>query len=98
MKVLGKSVLIEQILTKKDSPILHIEEKPEDDMVYESEMKVLEIGPECPESPLAVGDVPMIAKWAEPSALKAIEGKPGDYKLIRHLVYSFESVVAIDNP
>lgn len=98
MEVLGKNVLVEQILLKKDSPILHTEEKPENDLVYSQTLKVLEIGPECPETKLKVGDVPVTGKWAEPLHIKLIEGNSGDYKIVRQLVFAFDMIVAIDNP
>lgn len=97
MKVLGKNVLVEETLLKKDSQILHIEEKPENSMVYQRKLKILDLGPECPTDYMKPGDIPVVTNWSEPSFVKVVEGEQGDYKIVRHLIFNYELIIAIDN-
>lgn len=97
MIVLGDFVLIEQTLTKKiNSKIILNDAKPEDDLVYTMELKVLGVGPEVKRE-IEVGDIPVLATYAEPAALKVIEGEGGDKTIIRQAVYKEELIVAVTN-
>lgn len=98
MKVLGDFVLVEQILTKKvNSKIILNDAKPEDELIYTQTLKVIEVGPDVKQE-IKVGDIPILATWAEPVALKVISGKSGDEIITREAVYKGEFIVAIDNP
>lgn len=98
MKPLHQNVLVEETLTKNSSPIImSSDEKPEDENVYTPTLKVLQVGPDVPkECKLKTGDIPCISKWSEPSYMKIVKGKPGDLKIVRHVVYDVKSIVAID--
>lgn len=88
-------VVVEETLTKK-SNILSPNATVEDENVYKSEMKILEVGPKAEDLGFSSGQIPLLAKWAEPAYIKVISGAVGDQTIIRHCVYDAMSIVAID--
>mgnify|MGYP001258066328 CR=1 FL=1 len=94
MRVLGENVLIRQVLKKKVSLVI-TGSKENDENVYESELELLELGPDVKEN-FKKGEKPVIANWAEPVAIKVIKGKTGDAEIIRELVYRVGDIVALD--
>lgn len=99
IKVIGKNVLVEETLTRKSSGIQLLNEDANDENVYTSKMVIIDIGPEGVgfSRNLSIGAKPIIIHYAEPLATVVIEGKAGDEKIVRHLIYSLEHVVGINN-
>jgi len=92
MKVLGKRVLVEEIMIKKTSKIIRIDEK--DPTTFKIDHKVLQIGKEC-ETDLKVGDVPIFGEHTPMNTRKLIEG--GKDKLIFNIIVHIEDIVGIDD-
>lgn len=99
IKVIGNNVLVEETLTKKSNGIQLLNEDASNENVYTSEMVIIDFSPEGVgfSRHLAIGVKPIIIHYAEPLATKVIEGKAGDEKIVRHLIYSLEHIVGIDN-
>lgn len=95
MKVLGDNVLVEQTCTKKPKNLIIGNEKVENEDLYLIKPKVIGIGERVVN--IGIDDIPVLASWAEPIAIKVISGKSGDDTIIRHVVYKSEYIVAIDN-
>ena len=94
MKVLGKRVLIEQTMKKKKSAIL-LPETVSDKERFEFSFKVLQIGPDCPEDTLEIGDNVIFATHMQFIATKVIE-KSEDFMRIHSIVH-YDDIAAVDN-
>ena len=87
--------VVEETLTKK-SNIISPNATAEDDNVYKSDMKILEVGPTAEDLGFSSGQIPLMAKWAEPAYVKVISGAVGDQTIIRHCIFDAMSIVGTD--
>lgn len=99
MKALGNNVLIEQTCTKKQNKIILANQKEDNDNLYLITMRIVGLGegPECKASGLSEGDIPVLATWAEPLALKVTSGKSGDEVIMRQAIFHVGQIIATDN-
>lgn len=97
MNVLGNHVLLREVLTKKVQAIILPGQTEDNKEYYESRKTVQEVGPDASGKGISEGDIPVLASYAEPVAIKVISGKAGDNEIIRELIYVRDYIVAIDN-
>lgn len=93
MKVLGKRVLIEQTLTKKESKIIMAGKNNEDS--FNTSYKVLALGPECPTDEIKIGDIPIFGKYGEPQSIKILE--KSEEKMIAHIIVPYDDIIGIED-
>jgi hypothetical protein len=92
VKVLGRYVLVEQIMKKKDSRIILDTAGSEQDK-FDYSFKVIQKGDKC-ESEIKVGEHPIFEKHVQFQGVKAIEKT--DLGMISILIVHEESIVGID--
>jgi hypothetical protein len=95
MKVLGKKVLIEQTMTKKESKIILMNKDKKDEETFDTTFKVIQMGSECPVGEVAVGDTPIFSKYVDFHGAKVIE-EVKDKKVIIHTIVHFEDIIGIE--
>ena len=94
-KILGNRVLIEQIMTKKESNLILTAKQKEDTENFEIERKVIMVGRGVNKEEIEVGDIPVFGKYAVEDSIKIIS-KTEDV-LVAHLVMHVDNIVGIDN-
>ena len=97
VRVIGRRVLIEQKITEKKSNILdNTGEKGKSQM--ECIETILQIGPECPEGVIAVGEHPVFNNHVQYQAMKQVfkEETKTHVKMTVHVIVYFDDIVAIE--
>ena len=94
MKVLGKRVLIEQKMVKKKSVIIRTNNSKEED-VYDIHFKVLQLGSECPENEIKVGDTPIFGKHTQFNTVKVL--KKTEKEVILNAIIHYDDIEGIDD-
>lgn len=103
MKVVGERVLVEQILTKKQSKIILSEaDKKNKEMGFDAKFTVLQLGSKCPkgEDEIQVGDNPIFSKNVTFEGVKVIEEKKEGGQLVKsvaHVIVHYEDILGADN-
>ena len=95
MRVLGKKIVVEQVMTKKQSKIIRLDKENKEQ--FEVSMKVVQLGPECPvdETSVKVGEIPIISPFAQVYGAKVLE--KSDERMSSHIIYDYDDVVGIDD-
>lgn len=93
-KVLGNRVLVEQIMTKKNSKLLLTPDQQTNPDHFDIERKIIMIGDEVAANRLEIGDIPVFSKYGEADSIKIISKT--DEKMISHLVMHVENIVGLD--
>ena len=98
MKVLGRRVLVEQVMVEKKSSIIIPESqkktgKPEDN--YEVTFSIIQIGNDVPEGLIEVGDKPIFGKYVDFNGVKVIE--KSKEKEVLHVIVGFDDIIGIDD-
>ena len=98
MKALHDNVVVEETLTRKISSSIIVpgQEQEADKTVYEPTYKVIAVGPQAEDKGVSIGDIPVIGTWATAASIKVVSGKAGETTIIRHIVHSVTSIVALD--
>ena len=94
MKVIGKRVLIEQTLTKKQTKII-LSGKSAPEETFDITFKVLQLGEECPQDVINVGDVPIFAKHVDFHGAKVVE-ELKDVKTILHTIVYYDEIIGVE--
>lgn len=94
-RILGNRVLIEQIMTKKESSLILTAKQKEDTENFEIERKVIMVGLGVNEQEIEVGDIPVFGKYAVEDSIKIVSKT--DDVLVAHLVMNVDNIVGIDN-
>ena len=104
MKVVGERVLVEQILTKKQSKIILTESdrNKNKEMGFDAKFTVLQLGNKCPkgEGEIQVGDNPIFSKNVTFEGVKVIEEKKEAGQLVKsvaHVIVHYEDILGADN-
>ena len=98
MKVLGRRVLVEQVMVEKKSSIIIPEAqkksgKPEDN--YEVTFTIIQVGDECPEGNINVGDKPIFGKYVDFNGVKVVE--KSKEKEVLHVIVGYDDIIGIDD-
>lgn len=91
-KVLGNRVLIEQIMTKKESSLLLTDKQKQDTQNFDIERKIIMLGDEV--TTVDLGDIPIFSKYGEPEAVMIIS--KDDDKMVSHIIMSVEDIVGLE--
>lgn len=94
-RILGNRVLIEQIMTKKESNLILTAKQKEDTENFEIERKVIMVGLGVNKEEIEVGDIPVFGKYAVEDSIKIVSKT--DDVLVAHLVMNVDNIVGIDN-
>lgn len=94
-RILGNRVLIEQIMTKKESNLILTAKQKEDTENFETERKVIMVGLGVNKEEIEVGDIPVFGKYAVEDSIKIVSKT--DDVLVAHLVMNVDNIVGIDN-
>ena len=102
MKVVGERVLVEQILTKKQSKIILSGADKNKEMGFDAKFTVLQLGSKCPkgEGEIQVGDNPIFSKNVTFEGVKVIEEKKEGGQLVKsvaHVIVHYEDILGADN-
>ena len=102
MKVVGERVLVEQILTKKQSKIILTGADKNKEMGFDAKFTVLQLGSKCPkgEGEIQVGDNPIFSKNVTFEGVKVIEEKKEGSQLVKsvaHVIVHYEDILGADN-
>ena len=102
MKVVGERVLVEQILTKKQSKIILPGGDKNKEMGFDAKFTVLQLGSKCPrgEGEIQVGDNPIFSKNVTFEGVKVIEEKKEAGQLVKsvaHVIVHYEDILGADN-
>ena len=102
MKVVGERVLVEQILTKKQSKIILPGVDKNKEMGFDAKFTVLQLGSKCPkgEGEIQVGDNPIFSKNVTFEGVKVIEEKKEGGQLVKsvaHVIVHYEDILGADN-
>ena len=92
MKVLGKRILVEEIMTKIERKVILTPGKDKEPDNFEIKRKVIDIGEDV--NTIVVGDIPIFGTYSQPAAIKTIS--KDDKGMIVHCVYDLDNVVAIE--
>ena len=100
MKVVGERVLVEQILTKKQSSLIIT--GSDKNMGFDAKFTVLQLGSKCPkgEGEIQVGDNPIFSKNVTFEGVKVIEEKKEAGQLVKsvaHVIVHYEDILGADN-
>ena len=102
MKVVGERVLVEQILTKKQSKIILPGADKNKEMGFDAKFTVLQLGSKCPkgEGEIQVGDNPIFSKNVTFEGVKVIEEKKEAGQLVKsvaHVIVHYEDILGAEN-
>lgn len=92
VKVLGKRILVEEIMTKIERKVILTPEKDKEPDNFEIKRKVIDIGDDV--HTIAIGDIPIFGTYSKPAAIKTIS--KDDKSVVLHCVYDLDNVVAIE--
>ena len=92
MKVLGKRILVEEIMTKIERKVILTPGKDKEPDNYEIKRKVIDVGEDV--NTIVVGDIPIFGTYSQPAAIKTIS--KDDKGMIVHCVYDLDNVVAVE--
>lgn len=97
-KVLGNRVLVEQIMTKKESSLILTKEQKQDTDNFHMERKIIMLGDEVAKGRLEIGDIPIFGKYAVEESIKIVEkiDTKTEYKMIAHIIMHVENIVGLD--
>ena len=94
MKVLGKRVLIEQKMKEKKSGLI-LPDNASDSDKFDFKFKILQVGDECPEGRINIGDTPVFSQYVQFQGTKLIE--KNDKGMLIHVIVPYDDIIAIDN-
>jgi hypothetical protein len=95
MRVIGKRLLVEQIMTKEVSNIHRLEKAKDENFV--STFKILEIGKECPtDEGVKVGDIPIFSKHVDFHGVNKISQETN--KVVLHVIVYYDDLIGLDDP
>lgn len=94
MRVLGERVLIEQVMTEKQSKII-LPKGAKKEEGFDVTFKVLQVGDEVPAGKMVEGDAPVFSKHVQFDGVKKVEDTAT--KKIMHVIVHYEDIIAIDN-
>lgn len=92
-QLFGDKVLIEQILTKKETLIVRPDNAPEDMDNFEVSLKIIKIGEGCTNKKLRVGMIPILHKHCDAVAITYTEDSKDGKSRLMHLVMDVERVI-----
>lgn len=92
MKVLGKRILVEEIMTKIERKVILTPGKDKEPDNFEIKRKVIDVGEDV--NTIVVGDIPIFGTYSQPAAIKTIS--KDDKGMIVHCVYDLDNVVAVE--
>ena len=98
MKVVGERVLIEQVLTKKQSKII-LPGKENKDAGFDAKFTVLQLGARCPQGEIEIGDSPIFSKNVTFEGVKVIdEVKVGTeiVKSVAQVIVHYEDIIGAE--
>jgi len=94
MKVVGKRLLIEQTIIKKENKIHRLEKSKEEN--FETTFKILQIGNDCPQDEgVVVGATPIFDKNVTFNGAKIITNTPKE--TILHTIVYYDDLIGIDD-
>lgn len=94
MKVIGRRVLVEQTMTKKQTKII-LTGKSAPEETFDITFKVLQLGEECPEGIINIGDVPIFTKHVDFHGAKIIE-EVKDVKTVLHTIVFYDEIIGVE--
>lgn len=94
MKVLGNRVLVEQIMTKKKSALVSLNAKKDSEENFDIKKIIIGLGPDVDTDRIAIGDIPIFGKYAEPAAIKVLSKDDNEVKA--HLIMDYDNIVGIE--
>lgn len=96
MKVLGKRILVEQVMTKKDSKIIRLDGSDKKDS-FDVNFKVIALGPECPteKDSIKVGDTPIFGTHTQFEGMKVL--KKDDKGMVTHVIVHYDDIIGLDD-
>ena len=92
MKVLGKRILVEEIMTKIKRKVILTPGNDKEPDNYEIKRKVIDVGEDV--YTVNIGDIPIFGTYTQPAAIKTIS--KDDKGMIVHCVYDLDNVVAVE--
>jgi len=95
MKVLGRRVLVEQLMVKKETKIITSRVGEENPDEFDSSYKVLQLGDDCPKDIIKVGDIPVFGKYVDFSGIKVIERS--NNRMVSHVIVPFDDIIGIED-
>ena len=95
-KILGNRVLVEQIMTVKESNLILTAQQKQDTDNFDIQKKIIMIGDEVyPEGRFVIGDIPVYGKYSVEDSIKVITST--DQRMVAHVVMHVDNIVGIDN-
>ena len=95
MKVLGRRVLIEQLMVEKQQAII-LPGSAKNEEKYDVTFTVLQLGDECPkDATLKVGDKPIFGKYVDFNGVKVVE--KSKEKEVLHVIVGYDDIIGIDD-
>ena len=94
MKLYKNYILVEQVMTKKDSAII-IPDKADDSDQFEITQKIIGKGPDC--TFVEVGDIPIIAPHFQEYGRQLVEGSKEEGRLVFNVIFNEDDVVGADD-
>lgn len=94
MRAIGRRVMVEIVTTKKQRKIIISDKQaPEDE--FETAYKILQLGEDCPENIVKVGDIPIFEAHSMFVGSKNIE-EIKNVKLTRHAIIGYDEIAGIE--
>lgn len=94
MKVVGRRVLVEQTMTKKQTKII-LPGKTSSEDQYDITFVVLQLGEDCPKDIINVGDIPIFTKHINFEGVKMIEEEK-DVKRTLHTIVYYDDIIGVE--
>lgn len=98
MRVLGRRVLVEQLMIPLQSKIIRVgNDKEKNKENFDVSFKILEVGPECPKEEgmtINVGEVPVFDKNVTFLGAKVIE--ESKEKTVIHTIVYYDDIIAVE--
>lgn len=96
MKVLGKRVLVEQVMTKKKSKVILLDGADKKD-TFDISFKVIALGPKCPKekSSIKIGDIPIFGTHTQFEGVKVL--KKDSNGMTTHVIVHYDDIIGLDD-
>lgn len=96
MRVLGKRILVEQTMKKKQSFIHKLEKTKEENV--DITFKIIQVGIDCPkEDNIKVGDIPIFSKHVTFEGAKVVSGSVEKGNAVLHTIVFYDDLIGIDD-
>ena len=93
MKVLGKRVLVEQKMTKKESKII-MAESASDNQKFDIEFKIVQLGKDV-DADIKIGDKPIFGQHTQFEGIKVLE--KDDKGMTANVIVHQDDIIGIDD-